>query len=241
MNFLDLALKKYIFFIAKCASLAAIVAFAVFLLDFLQPSIDTLSSLVDQLISKYGILGMLTFVFLCAILSCFFVPRQVLSFVSGYAYGAVLGTLIVTFGVSIGCLCTFLYTRFIAQNFIQKKFGMRIAWLEHLFSKSPLGMAISIRIIPVGSNVLLNMVAGVSKIPLIPFCLGSAIGYIPQNLIFALLGTGVRVDPLLRTGLAGALYVGGIIGGLWLFKIFRPSKNTNLKYIVRSIFKPNSD
>ncbi len=237
-NVVNRQLKLYIFFLLKCFSLGIIIAFAIFLLDFLKPSIETLSVFVDNFILKYGISGMLGFTMLCAVLSCFFVPRQVLSFVGGYAYGALLGMLIVTIGVSLGCFMTFLYTRFLAQGFIQKKFGLRIAWLEHLFSKNAFGMAVSIRILPVGSNVLLNMVAGVTKIPLIPFCLGSAIGYIPQNLIFALLGTGVRVDPLFRTGLAGLLYLLGILFGLWLFKVFRPDDNTNLKYIIRSIFKP---
>ncbi len=232
--------SKYVFFLLKSLSFILIVGTAILLWDFLEPSIDTLSGFMDRFIMDYKFYGMIFFVFLSAILSCFFVPRQVLSFVGGYAYGVFWGMFIVTIGAGIGCLITVLYTRFIAQKYIQKKIGFKIAWVEHLFSKNIFGMSLTIRIIPVGSNVILNMLVGVTKIPLIPFCFGSLIGFIPQNLIFAILGTGLRVDPSHKIILATIMYIIGILIGLYLYKIFRPKTNSDLKFIIKSIFKPNS-
>ena len=232
--------KMYALFLIKSVSLFVIVASAVALWDYLEPTSETLSVLMDMYISSYGVWGMVFFMFLCAVLSMFFVPRQVLSFVGGYAYGIWLGTLIATIGVTLGCFLSFVYSRFMVQKLVQQKFGLRIAWLEHLFSKNPFGMALSIRVIPVGSNVLLNMVAGVTKIPLVPFCLGSGLGYIPQNLVSALLGSGMREDPLLRVSLAAILYAFGIVVGLLLFRRYRPDEHSSLKSIVRGILKPRS-
>lgn len=231
--------KVYIFFLIKCISLFAIVAFAVILLDYIDPTSENLMAFMDTYIRKYGVWGMLGFMFLSALLSSFFVPRQLLSFVGGYAYGTILGALIVTIGVTIGCFLTFVYSRIMLQKIVQKKLGLRIVWMEHLFSKNPFGMALSIRIIPVGSNVILNMVAGVTKIPIIPFCLGSAIGYIPQNVVSALLGTGMRSDSLLHASLAGILYLLGLLIGLWLFKRYKPENTLGFRSTIRAILKPS--
>jgi len=237
--------NKYInmdaLFLIKSISLFAIIAFAIALLDYIEPTSEALSVFMDTHIRSYGIGGMIAFMFLSSVLSSFFVPRQLLSFVGGYAYGVLLGAFIVTLGAGLGCFLTFLYSRFMLQKLVQKKFAFRIAWLEYLFSKNPFGMALSIRILPVGSNVLLNMIAGVTKIPIGPFCLGSLIGYIPQNFVSALLGTGIRAEPFLRTSIAVALYVLAIVIGLWLFRKYRPDNNSDLKSIIRAILKPNPD
>ena len=232
--------RIYALFLIKVLSLFAIVAFAVVLLKQINPTSETLSTFVDTHILRYGIWGMFAFAILSSVLSSFFVPRQLLAFVGGYAYGVWLGTLIVTVGVTLGCFLTFIYSRLMIQKIVQRKLGLRIAWMEHLFSKNPFGMALSIRVIPVGSNVLLNMLAGVTKISTIPFCLGSAIGYIPQNLVSALLGTGMRADPLVRVSIAALLYGIGIIVGLWLFKKYKPDNSMGLKTIIRSILKPHT-
>jgi uncharacterized membrane protein YdjX (TVP38/TMEM64 family) len=232
--------RVYVLFLVKSISFFAIIAFAIALLDYLEPTSETLTVFMDTYVKRYGIWGMIGFMLLSSLLSSFFVPRQVLSFVGGYAYGIWLGTFIVTFGVTLGCFLTFVYSRCMAQKVVQKKLGTRIAWLEHLFSKNTFGMALSIRVLPVGSNVLLNMIAGVTKIPLVPFCLGSALGYIPQNFVSALLGTGMRADPLLRMSIAGVLYVFGIMVGLWLFRRYRPDEKADIKSIIRGILKPHS-
>lgn len=233
------AYKFFFIFFLKGASFLVVCAFALILLDYLNPDTETLSTFMDMYIRQYGVVGMVVFLFLCTLLSSFFVPRQVLSAVGGYVYGTCLGTFIVTIGVSLGCFLTFLYSRFLLQEFVQKKGAHRVAWLEHLFSKHPFGMAMSLRFIPVGSNVFLNMLAGVTKMPVMAFTLGSAIGYIPQNLVTALLGSGLRADPWVKSSLAGLIYVLGIIVGIWLFRKYRPNKETNVKSILKGIFKPD--
>lgn len=232
--------KVYMFFIIKCMSLFAIIAFALSLLDYLDPTSKNLMTFMDTHIRNSGILGMFGFMLLSAILSSFFVPRQLLSLVGGYAYGVVLGTLIVTVGVTFGCFLTFVYSRVLLQKVVQRKLGLRIVWMEHLFSKNPFGMALSIRIIPVGSNVILNMIAGVTKIPIVPFCLGSGIGYIPQNFVSALLGTSVRANSLLNAIIAGILYFVGLLVGLWLFKRYKPENTLGIKNTIKSILKPSA-
>jgi uncharacterized membrane protein YdjX (TVP38/TMEM64 family) len=52
----------------------------------------------------------------------------------------------------------------------------------------PFTATLMLRLMPVGSNILLNLAAGLSAVRLLPFLAASAIGFVPQTLIFALFG-----------------------------------------------------
>ena len=56
-----------------------------------------------------------------------------------------------------------------------------------------------------GNNLALNLLAGMAGIAPAPFLAASALGYLPQTVVFALLGKGVRVDGAWQIGLAAAL------------------------------------
>jgi uncharacterized membrane protein YdjX (TVP38/TMEM64 family) len=57
--------------------------------------------------------------------------------------------------------------------------------------------------------------AGIS---LLPFLAGSAIGYVPQTVVFALLGKGIRVDGAWQLALGVALFVVSAAIGLVLLR-----------------------
>ena len=57
-----------------------------------------------------------------------------------------------------------------------------------------------------------------------PFFAGSAIGYIPQTVIFALLGSGIHLDPVLRITTAVVLFVISGMIGVYLFRRYRASR-----------------
>ena len=50
------------------------------------------------------------------------------------------------------------------------------------------------------------------------FFLGSCLGYIPQNLLFAMIGSGMRVDEGWRIGLSALLFAASCALGWWLYK-----------------------
>ena len=75
-----------------------------------------------------------------------------------------------------------------------------------------------LRLLPVGNNVLLNVAAGVSGVSAGWFLVGSAIGYLPQTIVFALLGGGTRFDRRLELALAAGLFLASALVGLALYR-----------------------
>lgn len=200
----------------KGASLFA--ALAVALALALEPGTGSYSRFVDEHIRAHGLTGMALYLGLTALLTCVGVPRQVLSLAGGYAFGALWGTVWATAGITAGCVLSFSYARFLAQGFVQRRFGHRLDRLERFVARSPLVMTFIIRSLPVGNNLVTNILAGVSRIPALPFFTGSCLGYIAQNFIFALLGSGVRVDPFWRTVISAALFVFASALGVWIHR-----------------------
>lgn len=176
---------------------------------------------IDQHIRNHGWQGYLVFTGLVAFFTALAVPRQVMSFLGGYAFGAVFGTLWVTIGATIGCILAFYYARFAAKETLQRRYGHHVAKFDRFFARNPLSMSIVIRCLPLGNNLITSMTAGVSSIPAPQFFIGSFIGYIPQNAIFALLGSGITVSPVARTVVSGVLLVLSGIFGYYLLKKYR--------------------
>lgn len=205
----------------KGASVFAVLAGAILLLRAVDPTAEAYSRFVDDNIRAHGVTGIALYVALVCALSCMAVPRQLLSFAGGYAFGALFGTVWATLGSLLGCVLSFTYARFLGQGFVQRHMGKRIAKLEAFLGRAPFSMTFIVRCLPVGNNLLTNILAGVSRLPALPFFGGSLLGYIPQNFIFALLGSGVRVDPFWRTIVSAGLFILASAVGLFLYQKYK--------------------
>jgi uncharacterized membrane protein YdjX (TVP38/TMEM64 family) len=74
---------------------------------------------------------------------------------------------------------------------------------------------------PVGSNILLNLAAGLSSVRALPFITASAIGFIPQTLIFALIGVGSAPSHSYVLAIGITMFALSAACGLLLFRKYR--------------------
>lgn len=176
---------------------------------------------VDNEVKGKGISGELIFVAMSALLTAVGFPRQAVAFLGGYAFGFVEGTALALAGATAGCVLAFGYARILGRGFVQRHFGRRIARFEAFLAESPFLTTLLIRFLPVGSNVVTNLVAGVSRVPMPPFVLGSAAGYLPQTIVFVLIGSGVQIDPTFRIGLGAVLFIASAALGIFLLRRMR--------------------
>ena len=88
-------------------------------------------------------------------------------------------------------------------------------------------MTLLIRLLPVGSNLATNLIAGVSSAGGIAFIGGSTVGYIPQTVVFALLGSGINLDPEIRISLSVALFFVSATLGVYLYRRYKRGKGLN--------------
>lgn len=176
---------------------------------------------IDSEVRGKGGLGILLFLAVGGLATALSVPRQIVAFLGGYAWGFALGTLLATLATVLGCVFGFFYARWLGRGFVQKRFPGRIRKLDEFLHRHPFSMSLVIRLLPVGHNASTNLLAGVSSVRALPFFAGSGLGYLPQNLVFALAGSGVNLDPELRFTLAVLLFVASSLIGVGLYRRHR--------------------
>lgn len=168
---------------------------------------------IDRAVRDRGLSGELLYLGVAGITTALALPRHVVSFLGGYAFGVGHGTLLALLGTEIGCAIAFFYARAIGRPLVSARLAARVRHVEDFLAGSPFWMTLLIRLLPVGNNFLTNIVAGVSRVPARPFLLGSFLGYVPQTLVFALAGSGVDLGAANRILIAVLLFVvSGVIG-----------------------------
>lgn len=180
---------------------------------------------VDAQVKGQGMSGYLLYVGMGCMLAAVGFPRQAISFMGGYAFGFVGGTALAVLATTCGCILSFLYARIMGRSIVQRNFGKRVARFERVLADSPFVTTLLIRFLPVGSNLVTNLIAGVTHVRVVPFVLGSAAGYIPQTAIFALMGSGVQVDQTFQIGVGAILFVISGVLGAYLYRHIQLGKN----------------
>ncbi len=176
---------------------------------------------IDSQIRGHGLRGELMFLVVATVLASLGLPRQIVSFTAGYAFGFVGGLLLAMAASVWMCVTTFFYARFLGRAFVARHFADKVRRVDAFLSHNPFAMTLLIRFLPVGSNLATNLAVGLSSARPVPFLAASALGYVPQTVVFALLGSGIEVDPVLRTGLSLGLFTVSALLGLYLYRRHR--------------------
>ena len=179
---------------------------------------------IDEMVKGQGLKGEFLYVAAGALLTAVGFSRQAVAFMGGYAFGLAYGTGLSVLAVAIGCALTFCYARFFARRMIVSKFSERIRRVDAFLSENPFVMTLLIRFLPVGSNFLTNLAAGVSSVSGVVFVTASALGYVPQMVIFALVGSGAHLDMGYGIGLSVILFIASGLLGVRLYRKYRSGK-----------------
>ncbi len=134
----------------------------------------------------------LLFVFL-SLATSIGLPRQIAALVAGINLGAFIGIIVATLAATLGCFITFSVARYLLSASITRKYPDKLAKLSAFLGEQTFLKAIVIRILPLGSNFITNIIAGVSKVSMPAYVSGSFVGFIPQMIIFSLAGSGIRL------------------------------------------------
>ena len=184
---------------------------------------------VDSQVRGQGMTGLAVFLGVGALLTAVGLPRQLVSFLGGYAFGFVEGTALALATCALGCATAFTCARWLARAPIAARFPGRVRRVDAFLRGHTFSMTLLIRLLPFGSNLLTNLAAGVSSAGAVAFIFGSALGYVPQTAVFALVGSGIHLDTALRLGLSAALFVASATIGIGLYRKVRgvPSVEDN--------------
>jgi uncharacterized membrane protein YdjX (TVP38/TMEM64 family) len=177
---------------------------------------------VDRSIRGEGLWGEVIFVAVGAALTAGGVPRQSIAFLGGYAFGTVLGSVFGLAAQLLGCALAYGWARLLGREWAERRlagrFGHRLRPLRDALAQSPFEATLALRLLPVGNNLALNLLGGMAGLKVLPFLAGSALGYLPQTVVFALLGKGIRVEGGWQLALGAALLAVSFGLGVWMWR-----------------------
>jgi len=176
---------------------------------------------IEQWLTAQGLLGWPLLVVGGVLLMLVGFPRQIVAFIGGGLLGVTAGTLLSTAMAAIACATTFLTARYFLQSWVKRRFPGVVAKLHPLLAGKPYTATLAIRLLPVGSNAITNIVAGASTIKGRAFVSASALGYVPQMLTFALMGQGMEQMSSWQISVSLSLLVCSVLLGAHLYRWYQ--------------------
>ena len=110
---------------------------------------------------------------------------------AGAIFGVVMGTVLVSFASTLGATLSFLFSRYLLRDSVQKKFGSSMESINKGLEQDGTFYLLSLRLIPAFPFFLINLLMGLSRISAIQFFWVSQIGMLPGTLVYVNAGTQI--------------------------------------------------
>lgn len=139
-----------------------------------------------------AVLAALSFVAVYAIVVAFSIPGgAVLTIVSGFMFGTVLGAISAMIGATIGACALFLAARTAFADVLRAKAGPALRRMEQGFQSNAFNYLLVLRLVPIFPFWLVNLVPAFLGVPLSTYVIATFFGIIPGSLVYASLGNGL--------------------------------------------------
>ncbi|CAN5161833.1 bifunctional TVP38/TMEM64 family protein/FAD-dependent oxidoreductase [soil metagenome] len=148
----------------------------------------------------------------------------VLTLAGGALFGLFEGLVLVSFASSIGATLAFLASRTFLRDTVQRRYGERLKSFNAGIERDGAFYLFSLRLVPAVPFVLINLLAGLTALPVRTFYWVSQVGMLPGTLVFVYAGTQLAqiesASDVLSPGIIGALVALGLLPWLmrWLLR-----------------------
>ena len=143
-----------------------------------------------------------------------FPGATLLTLLAGAIFGFWKGVVIASFASTLGATLAFLCSRYLLQNWVQNKFGSRIAPINEGVAKDGAFYLFTLRLVPVFPFFLVNLLMGLTKMKTLTFYAVSQIGMLAGTAVYVFAGTELgkitSLKGILTPGLLGAFVLLGI-------------------------------
>ena len=142
---------------------------------------DTLKQVV---IEKYTVSAV---VFIIVFMStAFFLPGALLlSLLAGFLFGTIWGAVYINLGATLGAILSFLAARHLFGKWIQRKYASSFSGFNKEIAKHGQRYLFTLRVVPIMPFFIVNIFAGLTKMPLKNFIIVTSLGVFPGSLIYA--------------------------------------------------------
>jgi uncharacterized membrane protein YdjX (TVP38/TMEM64 family) len=157
----------------------------------------------------------------------------VMTLAGGALFGLLTGTIVVSFASSVGATLACFVSRFILRDWVQSKFGDKLKTINEGIEKEGAFYLFTLRLIPVFPFWLINLVMGLTNMPLRTFYWVSQAGMLAATIVYVNAGKELAKINSLSGILSPGLLISFVLLGLFpiiankLLKLYKSRKSSS--------------
>jgi uncharacterized membrane protein YdjX (TVP38/TMEM64 family) len=131
----------------------------------------------------------------------------IMSLAAGAIFGPLMGTVYAVTAATIGATLAFLVTRYLLRDAVLNRFGAKLEGLNRELETRGFNYLLFLRLVPLFPFFLINLAAGLTRLPLRTFFIGTLLGIVPGGFVFVNAGASLaNIDSV--SGIASPRVVG---------------------------------
>ncbi|MFQ2124700.1 FAD-dependent oxidoreductase [Aeromonas jandaei] len=180
------------------------------------PQLQARQAELAALVDRHFVSATLLFVAVYVVSTALSLPGASLLTLAGSAvFGVAWGLLLVSFASSIGATLAFLSARFLLRDWVERRFGDKLANLQAGMKQEGALYLLSLRLIPIFPFFLVNLLMGLTPIRVSTYYWVSQLGMLPGTFVYVLAGSELAnltsTGNILSPGLMVALTLLGLM------------------------------
>jgi uncharacterized membrane protein YdjX (TVP38/TMEM64 family) len=117
----------------------------------------------------------------------------VLTLAGGFLFGPLIGALFVNVGATAGATVAFLAARYVLGSWIQRRYEERLRRFNQEIEDNGYRYLLTLRLIALFPFYWINILAGLTRVPLRTFIWTTSVGIFPGSLVYAFAGSRLNV------------------------------------------------
>ena len=163
-------------------------------LDYLKASQENFQQLYQS--HRFGVIAAYMGIYI--VVTALSLPgAAVMTLAGGGLFGLVVGTITVSFASTIGATLACVVSRFLLRDWVQAKFGDKLATINAGIEKEGAFYLFSLRLVPVFPFFVINLLMGLTRMRLLTFFWVSQIGMLAGTVVYVNAGRQLaQIDSL---------------------------------------------
>lgn len=159
----------------------------------------------------------------------------VMTLAGGALFGFWAGFIVVSFASTIGATLAAFFARFLLRDWVQNRFGEKLATINRGIEKEGAFYLFSLRLVPIFPFFVINLAMGLTSMRLVTFYLVSQAGMLPGTMVYVNAGKELGKINSLSGILSPGLLISFVILGLFPITVKKI-----LSFYKKSAGKPDS-
>lgn len=137
----------------------------------------------------------------------------ILTLAGGALFGLTVGAVVVSFASSIGATLACFVSRFLLRDWVQSRYGNRLTAINNGIEKEGAFYLFSLRLVPVFPFFVINLLMGLTRMPLFTYYWVSQLGMLPATVVYVNAGKQLaNIDSLAGIISPGLLFSFVLLG-----------------------------